>query len=67
MKQKLIRRIVTTSGTVVWKLDSLLHREDGPAVEWSDGDKYWYLDDIRYREEEWKEEMYRRNLKKVLK
>lgn len=21
-----------------------LHREDGPAVIWSNGDKYWYLD-----------------------
>ncbi len=20
----------------------LLHREDGPAIEWADGSKYWY-------------------------
>ena len=26
-----------------------LHREDGPAVEWSNGDKYWYLNDHLHR------------------
>lgn len=23
-----------------------LHRIDGPAVEWTDGDKWWYIDGI---------------------
>ena len=27
------------------------HREDGHAVEYSDGDKYWYLDGKRHRED----------------
>jgi hypothetical protein len=26
------------------------HREDGPAVEWMNGDKYWYLNDKLHRE-----------------
>jgi hypothetical protein len=26
-----------------WRLNGKLHREDGPAVEYADGDKYWYL------------------------
>ena len=26
-----------------------LHREDGPAAEWSDGSKYWYLNGRRHR------------------
>jgi hypothetical protein len=27
------------------------HREDGPAVEWANGDKYWYRDGRRHRED----------------
>ena len=34
-----------------WYLNNQLHREDGPAVEWSDGDKYWYLNGKRHRED----------------
>ena len=26
-----------------------LHREDGPAVEYNDGDKHWYIDGKRHR------------------
>ena len=33
---------------------TILHREDGPAVEWSDGDKAWYLNGVKYTEEEFK-------------
>ena len=28
-----------------------LHREDGPAVEWSDGAKFWCLNGQRHRED----------------
>ena len=28
-----------------------LHREDGPAVEWSNGTKEWWIDDKRHRED----------------
>jgi hypothetical protein len=35
-----------------------LHREDGPAVEWADGEKRWYLSGEHfYSEEEWKIEI----------
>jgi hypothetical protein len=27
-----------------------IHREDGPAVEYSDGDKFWYKNSERHRE-----------------
>ena len=30
-------------GTKRWFLNDKLHREDGPAIEWSEGSKYWYL------------------------
>jgi hypothetical protein len=25
----------------------MLHRKDGPAVEFADGTKEWYIDDVR--------------------
>jgi len=28
---------------------NLLHREDGPALEWNDGTKWWYQNDRRHR------------------
>jgi hypothetical protein len=27
------------------------HREDGPALEWADGDKFWYRDGLVHRED----------------
>ena len=32
-----------------WKLNGELHREDGPAIEFSDGSKYWYKHDKPHR------------------
>ena len=28
----------------------LLHREDGPAIEWPNGSKEWYQNGVRHRE-----------------
>ena len=25
-----------------WRLDGSFHREDGPAIVWSNGTKFWY-------------------------
>jgi len=33
-----------------WYLDELLHREDGPAIEYTNGDKYWWLNGKLHRE-----------------
>ena len=41
---------VYDNGTKHWYLNNELHREDGPAIEWSDGDKYWYLNNKKHRE-----------------
>lgn len=27
------------------------HREDGPAIEWGDGTKYWYINGKQHRED----------------
>jgi hypothetical protein len=32
-------------------LNGRLHREDGPAIEYADGTKEWYLNDRRHRED----------------
>jgi hypothetical protein len=32
-------------------LNGQLHREDGPAIEWADGSKYWWVNDQRHRED----------------
>ena len=34
-----------------WYLNNQLHREDGPALEYSNGDKYWYINGQRHRED----------------
>ena len=35
--------------TCWFNLEELYHREDGPAVEWNDGAKSWYLNGKRHR------------------
>jgi len=35
-----------------FNLEGELHREDGPAIEWCDGGKEWYLNGKRLSEEE---------------
>jgi len=34
---------VDSDKTIRWYLKNKLHREDGPAIEYANGDKYWYL------------------------
>lgn len=40
---------VTTSGTKYYYKDSIYHREDGPAVEYSYGAKHWYQNGLLHR------------------
>jgi hypothetical protein len=40
---------VDEDGTREWYVNGLLHRTDGPAVEWADGDRYWYVNGKRHR------------------
>ena len=42
---------VLENGTVEYRNnDGLLHREDGPAIEWTNGTIFWYLNGERHRE-----------------
>jgi hypothetical protein len=42
---------VDVYGCKQWVLNGLYHREDGPAVEYKNGDKAWYLNGIYHRED----------------
>ena len=37
-------------GTKRWKLYGKPHREDGPAVEYQDGEKHWFINGKHHRE-----------------
>ena len=42
--------------TKYWFLNGKRHRENGPAIEYANGDKYWYLNGLEYSESDyWKE------------
>jgi hypothetical protein len=43
--------LVDSDGGRSWYLNNMLHREDGPAVEWADGTKWWCLNDRLHRED----------------
>ena len=42
---------VEADGYKEWYLNNQLHREDGPAIEYSNGSKSWYLNDQLHRED----------------
>ena len=43
--------IIDEYGNKSWYLNDLLHREDGPAVEYVNGYKCWYLNGKLHRED----------------
>jgi hypothetical protein len=44
--------VVITKYHTIWYLNGNLHRVDGPAVEFANGDKEWYLNGKRHRVDE---------------
>jgi len=47
MKSKLT---IDERGNKNWRLpNGNFHKEDGPAVEYSNGDKSWYINGMRHR------------------
>jgi hypothetical protein len=42
---------IDIDGTKRWWLNDLLHREDGPAVEYPNGSKCWYINGLVHRED----------------
>ena len=44
---------VDTHGNKAWYKDGKLHRVDGHAQEWEDGEKRWYLNGKIYSFDDW--------------
>ena len=42
---------IQDNGDKEWFLNGKLHREDGPAIEYTNGDKLWFLNGERHRED----------------
>ena len=40
------KMITDPDGTKRWFFNEKLHRVDGPAIEWKNGDKEWWFDGI---------------------
>jgi hypothetical protein len=41
-----------SGGSKMWHRNGMLHRDDGPAVEFGDGRRSWYISGYRLTEEE---------------
>ena len=39
--------LIEINGRKEWRLNGLLHRTDGPAIEWAYGVNWWYVNGIR--------------------
>lgn len=39
------------NGDKFWYQNGELHREDGPAIEYTNGDKFWYQNDVLHRKD----------------
>lgn len=50
---KFVKNGVSTDdmGGTYWRKDGLLHREDGPAVEYTNGTKQWWINGEHHRED----------------
>ena len=59
--------LINKDSDISWYKDGVVHREDGPACEWDDGDKWWWLNGQEYSEQDYKIAMRKSKLKKVLK
>jgi len=59
---------LTIENTTVyeWYKNGKKHREDGPAEEWDDGFKEWWLNGIEYSKEEYLNIINVKNKKKIL-
>jgi hypothetical protein len=55
-----------TSDYKAFYINGELHRENGPAIEYYNGGKEWWINDIQYTEQEYKIEMRSRKLKLLL-
>jgi len=53
-------------GSEFWFKDGKPHREDGPAIEWTDGSKFWYVNGNELTEEEFNQWLEKKQLNERL-
>ena len=41
--------LIGSSGDTAWYKNGKCHRENGPAIEYADGNKWWYLNGKKHR------------------
>jgi hypothetical protein len=62
-----ITRTVNENGTIVYTNEKgQLHREDGPAVVWPNGDELYFLNRIGYSKENYEKEVIKLKLKRII-
>jgi len=61
---------IDETGTKSWRISyyngAEYHREDGPAIEWFDGEKCWCLHGIYFSEKRWLNKVLFNEVKIVL-
>jgi len=53
------------SGGKDWVVNGKSHREDGPAVIFDNGAKFWYLNHVNYSFEKWCNELNKSDEEKI--
>ena len=51
MSKSITYQVTVNQHATTWKLNGKLHREDGPAIEYASGDKYWCRGGKYHRED----------------
>jgi len=55
--------VIQIDGTKIWYKYGRIHREGGPAVEFKNILFQWYIEGVKYTEEEYKKEMRKCKIK----
>lgn len=59
------RLVYANRGGIMWiNAEGGYHREDGPAIEWADSEKRWYLNGVQYDCMEWMLKVFELNQEK---
>lgn len=54
--------IKTSDNSFGYYQNGVLHRTDGPASEWSNGNKGWWIEGLNYSEDQYRDEIKRLGL-----
>jgi len=54
-----------SNGDMEWRVNGLFHREDGPALDYSDGKVFWWLDGCPILFDVWCNKLNKTNEEKV--